>query len=632
MPDTTLSVGFNVPFDEAIAAMDAREIVLPAKYYGELQGIQRQLAFSIAGVASLDQLQGVLNAMTAKLQNGNSFQQWQDSVAVQDLGLPKHRLDNIYRTNIQNAYNRGHWEQFKQNEAYQPYLMYDAINDSRTRPSHRALDGIIRRIDDPFWDTHYPANGYRCRCSVVALSESQAQARSKGDNGLNKKIEPDNMKPDKGWDYNCGSDITAGINKAIADRLAKAAAKTIEPKLAKPLKKKVAVPKDDPLHVDKIVAKSVDDAPPVAPKSKSVKKPAKPKNAPYEQPPFKLASETPQINEAAKKFTKEHIDSLQKSMPYKFEEGVFNPNIVKTGGKIKKLAEADGLPLNSSPKVSKLPTQKDPIAATWDDESLALMKEQFPQNFDKNGQWVNPSKIKPTPSNEKVKETLGKKEPVSKTLPKDNETERKDRRKSADVKIAKGKFLSEKDQNAIISQVRKSFNIEHYWEEDNFLNGIEIAKALGLSDAEHRAIYAYTGSTYERLNGYLGGWINEKNLKTAPEVLEGFRDLLNQALAKLPKYIGTVRRDISLPDSVTNKYVAGKTVTYEQFTSTTMDETGAFGGRNVIYTIETKSGADISGLSKYRSEDEVLLPSGVEHKVLRKVFKDGKCHITLAEI
>ncbi len=316
MPDTTLSVGFNVPFDEAIASMDAREIVLPAKYYGELQGIQRQLAFSIAGVASLDQLQAVLNSLFAKLADGQSFEQWQDAIAVQDLGLPKYRLDNIYRTNIQNAYNRGHWEQFKQNEVYQPYLMYDAINDSRTRPSHRALDGIIRRIDDPFWDTHYPANGYRCRCSVVSLSESQAQARSKGDNGLNKKIDLDSVKPDKGWDYNCGSDITAGINKAIADRLAKAAAKTVEPKLAKSLKKKVVVPKDDPLHVDNIVAKTPVDAP------QKVKTTSK------------LASQTQQTNPAAKAWSKEHIDKVQKTFPYKFQDGVFNPELVKTGDKI----------------------------------------------------------------------------------------------------------------------------------------------------------------------------------------------------------------------------------------------------------------------------------------------------------
>jgi SPP1 gp7 family putative phage head morphogenesis protein len=207
----------------------------------EIFGIDhRQLNFSIAGVASLDQLQGVLDSLTAKLADGQSFKQWQDSVAVQDLGLPKHRLDNIFRTNIQNAYNRGHWEQFKENEKFAPYLMYDAINDSRTRPSHRALNGIIRLVSDPFWDTHYPANGYRCRCSVVALSEKQAQARSKGGNGLNKSIDVEKMKPDKGWDYNCGEDITTGIDKAVVDRKANP---NIDPKLKALIDDKTSVPR-----------------------------------------------------------------------------------------------------------------------------------------------------------------------------------------------------------------------------------------------------------------------------------------------------------------------------------------------------------------------------------------------------
>jgi len=55
--------------------------------------------------------------------------------------------------------------------------MYDAINDRRTRPAHAAMDGYIAPHDDPIWNTWYPLNGYRCRCSVIALSERQAHAR-----------------------------------------------------------------------------------------------------------------------------------------------------------------------------------------------------------------------------------------------------------------------------------------------------------------------------------------------------------------------------------------------------------------------------------------------------------------------
>jgi uncharacterized protein with gpF-like domain len=54
--------------------------------------------------------------------------------------------------------------------------MYDAVNDSRTRPTHLALDEKVFPADHPFWDKWYPPNGYRCRCSVIPLSESQVKS------------------------------------------------------------------------------------------------------------------------------------------------------------------------------------------------------------------------------------------------------------------------------------------------------------------------------------------------------------------------------------------------------------------------------------------------------------------------
>lgn len=215
MPDP-IKVGFNQPFYRAIEELKKRGVVLPDKYYGELQGLHRQLNLSIAGKASLDQLQAVLDSLEEAMKQGKTFREWQKDVRVQDLGLPKHRLDNIFRTNIQAAYNRGHWEKFVENQKIRPYLMYDAINDSRVRPSHLAMDGIIRPVGDSFWATHYPPNGYRCRCRCISLSERQAQERSKNRTGLNKQVTPE-MNPDKGWDYNVGQDLTAGIEKAISE-------------------------------------------------------------------------------------------------------------------------------------------------------------------------------------------------------------------------------------------------------------------------------------------------------------------------------------------------------------------------------------------------------------------------------
>jgi len=219
----TININFNLPFNEAIQQMASRGVVLPEVYYGQLQGIHRQLAFSIANITKVDQLQSVLDSLTTHLKDGGTFAQWQKAVDVKALGLPKHRLDNIFRTNIQQAYNHGHWQQALANQATHGYLMYDAINDSRTRPSHRANDGIIRKIDDPIWKRiWFSRSVYRCRCRLISLTEKQAIARSANDQGLYKTATEDPLR-DKAWDdvdVFHEDFLQVGIDKAIASRLA----------------------------------------------------------------------------------------------------------------------------------------------------------------------------------------------------------------------------------------------------------------------------------------------------------------------------------------------------------------------------------------------------------------------------
>jgi adenine/guanine phosphoribosyltransferase-like PRPP-binding protein len=75
-------------------------------------------------------------------------------------------------------------------------------------------DNIIKPIDDPFWDTHYAPNGFRCRCHIRSLSTAQAEA--KGGTTLNV---PANAKPDDGWDYNGGENRFEDLKRALAQKL-----------------------------------------------------------------------------------------------------------------------------------------------------------------------------------------------------------------------------------------------------------------------------------------------------------------------------------------------------------------------------------------------------------------------------
>jgi hypothetical protein len=58
-----------------------------------------------------------------------------------------------------------------------PWLRYSAVMDSRTRPLHRAWHNIVLPVDHPWWQTHFPPNGWNCRCTVVQMSDRDLARR-----------------------------------------------------------------------------------------------------------------------------------------------------------------------------------------------------------------------------------------------------------------------------------------------------------------------------------------------------------------------------------------------------------------------------------------------------------------------
>lgn len=162
-----------VTFLEALRYAHNKKIVLPDDFYS-MDLKTRQMATTVSFLSSLEQIETVIKAVNKSIADGGTFKDFQKLIEESEIILPKHYLDNVFRTNIQSAYGHGRWQQQQRNKAKRPYLMYSAINDSRVRPSHLALDRIVLPIDHPFWLTHYPPLGYRCRCTVIALTEKQA--------------------------------------------------------------------------------------------------------------------------------------------------------------------------------------------------------------------------------------------------------------------------------------------------------------------------------------------------------------------------------------------------------------------------------------------------------------------------
>ena len=82
-------------------------------------------------------------------------------------------LKTEYGVAVGQSRNANYWLDIEKNKETLPYLKYQTVGDGRVRPSHRALDGITRRVDDAFWKKYMPMNGWKCRCIVVQLGEAK---------------------------------------------------------------------------------------------------------------------------------------------------------------------------------------------------------------------------------------------------------------------------------------------------------------------------------------------------------------------------------------------------------------------------------------------------------------------------
>ncbi len=209
-------------YRDALAYARLRQVLLPDQFYA-LPVEARQWAATVSGLGAIDQIDGVLGSVTKALESGQTFADWRKA-ALADPALGKlssAHLDNIFRTNIQSAYNQGRDAQFERNKAQRPYLMWDAVNDGRTRPDHARWDGYIAPVEDQSWQAWHGRNKFRCRCKRIALTQAQAVAR-----GLNTQGAPPNAGADTGVTSSSWRD---SLDRAVQSRVAKCAVRTAAP-------------------------------------------------------------------------------------------------------------------------------------------------------------------------------------------------------------------------------------------------------------------------------------------------------------------------------------------------------------------------------------------------------------------
>lgn len=184
-------------FEEAIRSFRKRVPITDAQW-DRLTEAEREFAFKVSGVAQADLVTDAYEAIDRAIVDGTTLEDFKlevgDALEAAWGGADPARLETIFRTNTQTAYNGGRHEVMSNPEVRKarPYLRFDGVDDARQTEICAALDGTIRPADDPFWDTHHPPLHFNCRSILTPLSAEEA-----GDEGVDE--EPPEADADDGF-------------------------------------------------------------------------------------------------------------------------------------------------------------------------------------------------------------------------------------------------------------------------------------------------------------------------------------------------------------------------------------------------------------------------------------------------
>lgn len=174
MPETQ---PFGVAPERAIAYLLAK-VALPTETWSDLWEGMHAAAFVVAGATKQAIVEDFHEAVTRAIAEGRTLDRFQedfDRIVEQHgwsyRGRRGWRSRVIYATNMRTAHAAGEWARIQNTKRLLPYLRYVTMDDEHVRHQHAAWHNVVLPVDHPWWETHYPPNGWGCRCRVEALSE-----------------------------------------------------------------------------------------------------------------------------------------------------------------------------------------------------------------------------------------------------------------------------------------------------------------------------------------------------------------------------------------------------------------------------------------------------------------------------
>lgn len=169
---------FDLPFLDAIRFFRDK-LGIPTSKWDELWQAEHSKSFTVAGALRDDLLSDIREAVASGINDGTTlatfrkaFSSILERTGWEHKGGFGWRSAVIFNTNLSTAYSAGRWQQQTDPAVLsaRPFLRYVPSSSMNPRAEHMQWYNLVLPADDPFWDTHYPPNGWGCKCGVVSVS------------------------------------------------------------------------------------------------------------------------------------------------------------------------------------------------------------------------------------------------------------------------------------------------------------------------------------------------------------------------------------------------------------------------------------------------------------------------------
>lgn len=174
---------FRQAFQEQIDFLRQKRPAPTKDWTDAMRGIHDR-AFVIAGATDINMLSDFQNVIAKAIEDGTTLEDFRkefDRIVAQYgwsyKGERGWRTRVIFETNVRTSYMAGRLKQMRDPDVVRlrPFWQYrhgETRVPLHPRKQHLAWDGLILRYDDPWWETHFPPNGWVCSCGVRTQSQA----------------------------------------------------------------------------------------------------------------------------------------------------------------------------------------------------------------------------------------------------------------------------------------------------------------------------------------------------------------------------------------------------------------------------------------------------------------------------